>query len=461
MGSYVRYQIALTEASWSQLTNLLDESSETAGVLTARLGVSSDTVTFLGRTVHLVPENQYSVRESNRLSILSPGYVPALGRAADDGAAAVFFHTHPRSNPEFSVHDDLVDRQLREVFIRRTRHRYYVSLVIAGSRKSPSFSARVYTSEGPIHAPVDRLRIVGDRIRFLESGQSENETSHQFDRQVRAFGETGQRLLSRLHVGIVGAGGTGSAVCEQILRLGVGNVTIIDDDVVEDTNLTRIHEAHRADLGRPKVALFATAADAIGIGSHVRPIQAKLQIESSVRLLTGCDVVFGCTDDMIGRGILSRLAYWYLIPVFDTGFIIDSQQGEIRGLFGRVTTLVPESACLLCRGRITPQQIYYESLTPAERGDRVRQGYAPELGEPAPSVVTYTTLVGALAVAELLDRLFGIGSAPPPSELVLRVGERSISRTSTKGRPQHFCMDATFWGLGDQNPMLGLAWPDS
>ncbi len=461
MGDTVRYQLAFTEEAWGQLTALLDEACESAGVLTARLGVSDQTITFLGRTIYQVPDDCCTIREPDRLSIRSPGYIPALGRAADDGAVAIFFHTHPQSHPAFSRWDDEVDRQISELFIRRTRQDYFVSLVIAGSRERPLFAARVYRSGSTVSVPLTRLRVIGSRIRFFDSSTTQSEVSNQFDRQVRAFGRDGQRLLAQLHVGVVGAGGTGSAVCEQLIRLGVGHITVIDDDTIEETNLTRIHEAQRDDVRRPKVDVVAAAGSAIGSGSYVTPIRGKLRSQVSVPALTSCDVIFGCTDDETGRGILSRLAYWYLIPVFDMGFIIDSLHGRLRGLYGRITTLVPGAACLLCRGRITPQRMYYESLSPTERQERAREGYAPELGEPAPSVVTYTTLVATTAIAELLDRLFGLGSDPPPSELLLRVAERSISRTSSKGRPEHYCMDSAHWGLGDQDPMLGQTWPAS
>jgi hypothetical protein len=49
--------------------------------------------------------------------------------------------------------------------------------------------------------------------------------------------------------------------------------------------------------------------------------------------LTHCDVVLGCADDNRGRAILSRLAYFYLVPVFDTAFLVDTDRGAVRGLF--------------------------------------------------------------------------------------------------------------------------------
>lgn len=457
MGGPVTYKLALAEQVWTELTRLLALEEETAGVLTVRVASGSEVTTFLGRALNLVPEDSYLLRERYRLSIASTGYVPALGRAEQDGAVAIFLHTHPGGDPAHSPLDDQVDEQLRDLSMRRTRQPFFVSLVLGGTPDNPSFAARVYTADEPTWTPLDALRVVGDRLRVVSATRKDGQSDAQFDRQVRAFGRLGQELLSRLHVGVVGAGGTGSAVCEQLIRLGIGRITLIDDDVIEESNLTRIHEARRSDLGSPKVQLFANAANEIA-GALIDPIQSRLRSESVARALTSCDIVFGCTDDVVGRGILSRLAYWYLIPIIDMGFVIDAREGKIHGLYGRVTSVLPGTPCLLCRGRITAQELYYESLSANERVERAREGYAPGLGEPAPSVVTYTTLVGSLAVAELLNRLFGLDSGTPPSELLVRVHDRAISRTAGEGQPGHYCTDVSVWGLGDQQPMLGQLW---
>lgn len=457
---HVSYRLAATEAVWASITQALALDVESAGVLTARIGTGPDGTTFLARQVFWVPDHAYRIREGRRLSISSQGYVPALGRAADDGAVAVFFHTHPRAAADHSSLDDEVDRQVRQVFLQRSRQRLFISLVVGGTSDNPSFNGRVYGTD-PEPATLEGIRVVGDRLRVFQHRNGVYVPPQQFDRQVRAFGREGQAIISGLNIGVVGAGGTGSAVCEQLLRLGIGHITVLDDDDVEDTNLSRIHEADRGSLGRKKVEVMVDRGGRIALGSSIRGIPNRLRTESAARQLTGCDAIFGCTDDIFGRAILSRLAYWYLVPVFDMGFLIHSQAGQISGLYGRVSSIMPGTSCLICRGRISAQDIYYESLSSEERLERIREGYAPELAEPDPSVVTYTTLVASFAVSELLERLFGFGSGPRSSELILRFGDRTISRTSIEGRVGHYCTDQTLWATGDEDPMLGQLWPAS
>ena len=178
-----------------------------------------------------------------------------------------------------------------------------------------------------------------------------------------------------------------------------------------------------------------------------------------MKTLVHCDVVFGCTDDNRGRAILSRLAYWYLIPIFDTAFLVDTAGDQVRGLFGRVTTVAPGTACLFCRNRIDPALLAAEALPADERERLAAEGYVPGLGEPDPSVGTYTTLTGTLAVSELLDRLFGLsGDDDPPSELLARLHDRMMSTTHAAPRGGHYCADRSVWGRGDTEPFLEQIW---
>lgn len=156
--------------------------------------------------------------------------------------------------------------------------------------------------------------------------------------------------------------------------------------------------------------------------------------------------------------ILSRLAYWYLIPVFDTAFLVDVAGDTVRGLFGRVTTVAPGTACLFCRNRIDGAQLAAEGLPDEERARLAAEGYVPGLGHPDPSVGTYTTLTASLAVAELLDRLFGFSREAPPSELLVRIHDRAISNTTVAPRPEHYCGDRSYWGRGDTEPFLEQLW---
>jgi hypothetical protein len=114
----------------------------------------------------------------------------------------------------------------------------------------------------------------------------------------------------------------------------------------------------------------------------------------------------------------------------------------------------------LCRDRIDLQRAASELMTPSERIRLAAEGYAPGLPGIEPSVITYTTLVAALAVGELLERLIGYGPIPVPGEILARCHDRELSSNIAQPRPGHYCDPAAGQlGRGDISPFLGQTWP--
>ena len=311
------------------------------------------------------------------------------------------------------------------------------------------------------HVPLHAVRIIDHRVRLLLPGfDGAGDLPVVFDRQIRAFGPAGQVLLQHLRIGVGGGGGTGSAVCEQLIRLGVGTIIVIDDDAINDdgSNVTRVYGSTMADIGMPKVDLVERQASSIGLGTTVIPIKGTINDEAVARQLRGCDLIFGCTDDNLGRSVLSRLAYWYLVPVIDIGVQLDSTDGHLRSIDGRITYVAPGFPCLFCRGRIDLEAMHTEGLPEPERSERIEEGYARGLAERDPAVVAYTTAVAAMAVAEMMARLFDLDTGTPAAELLLQFHFREIRTPGRTPVDGHFCAVTDNIGAGDTRPFLGRMW---
>jgi molybdopterin/thiamine biosynthesis adenylyltransferase len=385
--------------------------------------------------------------------------MPSFGEAARAKTGVGFVHTHPGADAGHSLLDDKVDADLSAVAERRTGQPHYLSLVIGGHASSPTFAARIITNDRI--ESVDIIRVVGERLRLIEvGGRAATVDTALFDRQIRAFGADGQAVLSSLRVGVVGAGGTGSAVCEQLVRLGVGRVVLIDDDVVATSNISRIYGARHGDEGKFKVHVVARHTNAIRATDKniVVPIVGRVTSEQVAVRLCQCDVVFGCTDDQWGRSILSRLAYYYFIPLIDLGLVVTSDGRTMSEIVGRATIVVPGSSCLLCRGRIQPDAIRAEAVPEPERERLTAEGYVQGLRVPDPSVIPYTSLVASLGTSELLRRLFGLGDSQAADELLFRIDVNELRRNRVPCRQGHYCATQEVWGAGDTEPFLGVLW---
>jgi hypothetical protein len=436
---------------------------ETAGVLTARVLSSGDDCTrLLAREIYWVHEDAYFRREQGGLTVSSSGYVHALCRAEQDGAMAIWLHTHPSpdSSPRASDHDRVVDEQLQDLFRLRADSEYYGALILAPRKEGFSFTGHI-SSQPAARMPIDRIWVVGDRFRLYSSFDlAPSGLSPAFDRNVRAFGPAIQETLSVLHVCIVGCGGTGSAIAEQLVRLGVRLFTLIDPDDLSLSNITRVYGSSPSQIGQPKVDVLARHLRNIADNVRIETAVAMLTQRSAAELLTNVDLVFGCTDDNAGRLVLSRAATYLMVPVIDCGVLLTSgENGALTGIDGRVTVLSPGQACLVCRGRIDLSRAAAELLTPEERVRREDEGYAPALRGVEPAVVTFTTAMASAAVAELLERLIGYGPEPRPSEVLMRFHDREVSTNSALPRARHYCDPHTRkLGVGRTDPFLEQTW---
>lgn len=435
---------------------------ETAGVLICTLVKPSQGAwKLLARKIMWVPEEAYLARHEDALTIASDGYVPALREAEALASCAIWMHTHPAQIgvPLPSPHDDIVDGQLADLFRLRTGSAVYGSLIVSPTKHGISFSGFLQSEKARIE--IDSLFAVGDRFMYVDNYRVRAPaTTGEFDRSVRAFGGAVQTAVSKLRFAVVGNGGTGSAVAEQLVRLGARRLLLIDPDVLSTSNLTRVYGSTRADVGRPKTEVLRDHLKRIAPGLDCDINTSTILEQATARSLAGCDVVFGCTDDNAGRLVLSRLASYFLVPVFDCGVLLSSSpDSALIGIDGRVTTLCPGTACLVCRQRIDLRRAAAEQMSAAERERLAGEGYAPALGQVEPAVVAFTTLVAAAAVTELIDRFTGFGADPRPSEVLWRVHDRHISTNIVQPQPGHYCDPAANrLGSGVTEPFLEQAW---
>ncbi len=446
-----------------RLLQMLRLELETGAVLlTRRAEGPQGELRLLATELFPVPERAYVERSAFGLLINSSGYVPPLARAEATGAIPIWLHTHPGqgSSPSPSHRDLVVDDQLAPLFRLRAGSRYYGSLVLSPNGAGMAFTGRLVGDSETLQ--IERIWSVGARLSlWLEHSVPTVDIHPIFDRNIRAFGGGVQRVLNNLRVAVVGCGGTGSAVAEQLVRLGVRTLVVIDPDELSDSNLTRVYGSRTVDVGRPKVDVLADHLQSIAAGVSVVRLNSKITLLPTARALIGADVVFGCTDDNAGRLVLSRLATYMLTPVIDCGVVLTSDSTyRLDGIFGRVTVLYPGAACLVCRDRVDLARAATEALTPAEHARRVDEGYAPALDGIEPAVVTFTTAVASQAVSELLERLTAFGPTPVPSEVLLRIHDREISANLAQPRDHHYCHHQSGkWGLGDTDPFLEQTWP--
>jgi len=441
------------------------ESVETAGVLlTGFAKAPNGDLRLLGRQMLWVPDDAYLAREGDHLSIASHGYVHALSEAERIGAVPIWFHTHPNliGYPTPSMADRKVDREISDLFRLRSGSEFYATLIVSPRENALTFTGALYPGSGDA-VRIDRLWRVGESWQLTRSFDSVlPEIPAIFDRSVRAFGPAIQGTLGDLRIGIVGCGGTGSAVAEQLVRLGVRHLILIDADTLTESNVTRVYGSTPAAVGQAKVKVLHDHLCSIAPDMKCEVVNSMVTMERTARHLVSCDIVFGCTDDNAGRLVLSRFSTFFATPVIDVGVLLTSDHsGNLAGIDGRVTTLSPGAACLVCRERVDLARAAVELRSPEERRRLEDEGYAPALAGIEPAVVTFTSAIASAAINEVLERLVGFGSTPRPTEVLLRWHEREISTNRMKPRRGHYCDPGRQKiGQGDSDSFLEQAWPE-
>lgn len=407
--------------------------------------------------VAAIPQKDQISASDRHVTWSTESFVHLLRKAKDGGLTPAIIHSHPRGPAAFSEQDDRNERDLVQFAQNRNGpEAALLSILLTGDGQ---LVARLWLDcRDPVEVEV---RSVGRRLTFY--GASQGADVDFLARQALAFGAALNKTLRQMRVGIVGCGGTGSATAMLLARLGVGQIALFDDDIVEATNLNRLHGAKRADADgmQSKVEVVAREIAGLGLGVRAVPFRGWIGNPAARDALKACDLVFGCTDDHDGRLLLNRLAYFYLIPVIDMGLAISPAPngGHVRELAGRATVLIPGAPCLLCRGIIDPVTARDEQLRrsqPEEYERRKREAYIRGGGNPAPAVVTFTTATACLAIDEMLQGLAGFRDSEGWEWQ--RVRRFDLMQDRRPGAAHHpdcpICTDQSYWGRGDIDPFL-------
>jgi len=162
----MKHTLTIRAEDYDGLRALLTEppALEAAAYLLCGQSVTAAELRLLARAVVPVEEHDYLVREPDRLSIASRSYAAVAKRAAADGDSVLFVHIHPGGRGEFSRQDDREEPKLMQFFAERAPNRLHGSLVLGGD---PEFEGRVWAAPG--WAPVERVRLLGDRFRFKDA----------------------------------------------------------------------------------------------------------------------------------------------------------------------------------------------------------------------------------------------------------------------------------------------------
>ena len=363
-------------------------------------------------------------------------YSRALNLAqATPGAGLVNVHSHPQPTagilpPRPSRQDLNTDRE-ELCFVSRIlgNERPIAAAIITpgggisvreyrfGHPKSPEEA--LLPAFGPAGASfkyAERIRVVGPGLRVLSGNPDKPSRGAPVDLSMTEssallWGESGQRILAELTIGIAGLGGVGGILAEHIARLGIGTLVIVDYDRLEDGNFNRSQGATRdeARSRAPKIEVYSRVAAEAATAPNFQLSKHRESVAEAdgLKPLLDCDLILAVADDAFARQVLDHASYAHLIPIIDggTALVANLETLQLQAGKSQIVSAGPAHSCLECQGVYTQEEatVARESASWGRYLDLGQvQNSTDERETRAPSVICSNALVAGLMGLRLL-----------------------------------------------------------
>ncbi len=183
-----------------------------------------------------------------------------------------------------------------------------------------------------------------------------------YDRQIMLLGVENQKRLKDSRILVVGAGGLGSAVLNYLAAAGIGNIILVDNGIVELSNLNRQILYSEEDLGRPKAKVACEKLKKLNSEINIECLEDVFTYELGEELIKKVDIAIDALDNWESRFTLNKLCVKYRKPFVHAG---------IEGWYGQITTIFPgKGPCLYCliRKARSKEKIPVIGVTPGVLG---------------------------------------------------------------------------------------------
>ncbi len=168
---------------------------------------------------------------------------------------------------------------------------------------------------------------------------------------LKEIGGAGQVRLLAAHVTVIGAGGIGCPALQYLAGAGIGTIRVIDDDVVDLSNLQRQTLFGEADIGAPKAEAAMRAISRLNPDVKLIPIVQRLDAANAETLLRHSDVIIDGCDNFATRLIVSDAATRLGIP------LVSAAVGQFEGQFSVFRGHEPGQPCYRCLVGADPARV--------------------------------------------------------------------------------------------------------
>jgi molybdopterin/thiamine biosynthesis adenylyltransferase len=191
--------------------------------------------------------------------------------------------------------------------------------------------------------------------------------SERYQRQS-FLGPGAQKKIERVTAGVVGLGGGGSHIVQQLAHIGFKEYAIYDPQTADESNLNRLVGAGVEDVGCDKIKIARRMIKRLQ--PHAKISLHRLRWQEDPEPLMGCDLVFGCLDTFQDRDELETFCRRHLILYIDIGMDVHQVKDDPPRMAGQVILSAPGRPCMKCLGFITPEKLALEAAKYGVAGPR-------------------------------------------------------------------------------------------
>lgn len=361
---------------------------ERVGFLSCGVAFSAnDTLVILARKYHPVSDDCYHANPTVGACINRKAISMAMQIALSESCSMFHVHLHSHKGAtDFSDVDVESNRKLIPDFFNVASNMPHGAIVFSHDKGK----GMVWLAKDGEPVLIDEYVVVGSPMSIWSAKRLSDNKKFKRDFSRQSFlGPESRQIFSRTRVGVVGLGGGGSHVIQQLAHIGIGRYVICDDDIVENSNLNRLVGATQDDVRhkRPKTEIATRIIGGLMPDAEVSAIKGRWG--SALDDLAGCFVIFGCLDSFKERDELERFCRRNHIPHIDIGMVV-SKSGKSFRISGQVVLSMPDGPCLKCMCVLKDEKIEEETRSYGAAGSQ-------------PQVVWSNGILASSAVGILVD----------------------------------------------------------
>jgi hypothetical protein len=400
MKTIIKIPHNLFEQAKNDLLRPSKVSWERVGFFSTKCSKRGDTLLVHCVAYNSVQDDHYIIDNTVGVRIGSKAITEAMARAINDSVGQIHVHYHGGNGLPYPSGTDSEELPPLAISLRNANSAEAHGWMILGNNDAWTSILLPENGDVVIEAPVSIVgfpTVINRRVKTVFPSKilwhkhgKRTKPKDRYDRQS-FLGADSETIIAQSNIGVIGLGGGGSHIVQQLAHLGFNNFVLSDDDIITESNLNRLVGGTLADV-RAKT-LKITIAERIIRNLHVDACilgHAK-KWEEATQDLMACDLIVGCVDKFSARRDLEAFCRRHMIPYVDIGMDVQKISSGYE-IYGQIILSMPGEPCMTCMGFLNEKVLREEAEAYGAAGDK-------------PQVVWSNGILASTAVGLVVDLL--------------------------------------------------------